>query len=85
MAPDSALGTIEEALTAIPGIGTRIKNMRGRGWEQTQNLIAQEAAPPGVTVTPRKDPQAMFNDLADAYDSWQRVPGCSRHHAHFRR
>jgi hypothetical protein len=68
MQPESTYGQIEEAMMAIPGIGPRIKAARERGWTQTQNLIAQEAAPPGFTMQPRQDPQAMFRDLIDAYD-----------------
>jgi hypothetical protein len=68
MQPESAYGQIEEAMMAIPGLGPRIKAARERGWTQTQNLIAQEAAPPGFTMQPRQDPQAMFRDLIDAYD-----------------
>lgn len=68
MQPESTYGQIEEAMMAVPGIGPRIKAARDRGWTQTQNLIAQEAAPPGFTTQPRQDPQAMFRDLIDAYD-----------------
>ena len=68
MQPESTYGQIEEAMMAIPGLGPRIKAARERGWTQTQNLIAQEAAPPGFTMQPRQDPQAMFRDLIDAYD-----------------
>ena len=68
MQPESTYGQIEEAMMAVPGIGPRIKAARERGWTQTQNLIAQEAAPPGFTMQPRQDPQAMFRDLIDAYD-----------------
>lgn len=68
MQPESTYGQIEEAMMAVPAIGPRIKAARERGWTQTQNLIAQEAAPPGFTTRPRQDPQAMFRDLIDAYD-----------------
>ena len=68
MQPESTYGQIEEAMMAVPGIGPRIKAARDRGWTQTQNLIAQEAAPPGFTTQPRQNPQAMFRDLIDAYD-----------------
>ena len=68
MNPESAWGQVEEAMMALPVIGPRIKQARGRGWTQTQNLIAQEAAPPNVKMQPRQDPQAMFRDLIDAYD-----------------
>ena len=68
MNPESAWGQVEEAMMALPGIGPRIKQARGRGWTQTQNLIGQEAAPPGVKIQFRQDPQAMFRDLIDAYD-----------------
>jgi hypothetical protein len=68
MQPESTYGQIEEAMMAVPGIGPRIKAARERGWTQTQNLIAQEAAPPGFMMQPRQDPQAMFRDLIDAYD-----------------
>jgi hypothetical protein len=68
MQPESTYGQIEEAMMAIPGLGPRIKAARERGWTQTQNLIAQEAAPPGFTMQPRQDPQAMFRDLIDAYN-----------------
>jgi hypothetical protein len=68
MQPESTYGQIEEAMMAIPGLGPRIKAARERGWTQTQNLIAQEAAPPGFTMQPRQDTQAMFRDLIDAYE-----------------
>lgn len=68
MQPESTYGQIEEAMMAVPAIGPRIKAARERGWTQTQNLIAQEAAPPGVKMQPRQDPQAMFRDLIGAYD-----------------
>lgn len=68
MNPEGNLGMIEEVLQGVPGLGPRIRAAREKGWAQTQNLIAQEAAPPGFKVTPRSDPNAMFRDLADAYN-----------------
>lgn len=69
MKPEGNWGMIEEVLQAVPVIGPKIREARGRGWTQTQNVIAQEAAPPGVKLKPRQDPQDMFRDLADAYDA----------------
>jgi hypothetical protein len=68
MQPDSTWAMVEETMMGVPGLGPRIKAARERGWTQTQALIAQEAAPPGVRVQPRQDPQAMYRDLLDAYD-----------------
>ena len=68
MQPDSTWAMVEETLMGVPGLGPKIKTARERGWTQTQALIAQEAAPPGVRVQPRQDPQAMYRDLLDAYD-----------------
>lgn len=68
MNPKGAWAQIEEGLMAVPVIGPRIAEARAGGWRQTQNLIAQEAAPPGVKLQPRNDPQVMFRDLQDAYD-----------------
>lgn len=69
MNPEGNWGMMEEVLQAVPVIGPKIREARGRGWTQTQNVIAQEAAPPGVKLTPRQDPQDMFRDLANAYDT----------------
>lgn len=68
MNPEGNLAMIEEVLQGVPVIGPKIRAARGQGWTQTQNIIAQEAAPPGFKVTPRGDPNAMFRDLADAYN-----------------
>lgn len=68
MNPEGNWSMMEEVLQGLPVIGPKIREARGRGWTQTQNVIAQEAAPPGVRLQPRQDPQAMFQDLADAYD-----------------
>jgi hypothetical protein len=68
MQPESTWAMVEETMMGVPGLGPRIKAARERGWTQTQALIAQEAAPPGVRVQPRQDPQAMYRDLLDAYD-----------------
>lgn len=67
MNPDGSVAMVEELLQGVPGIGTRIKNARAQGWQQTQNLIAQEAAPPGFKPQPRNDQNAMFRDLMEAY------------------
>lgn len=69
MQPESTYGQIEEAMMAVPSIGTRIKAARERGWAQTQSLIAKEAAPPGYTPQPRNDANVMFRDLMEAYDN----------------
>jgi hypothetical protein len=69
MKPEGNWGMMEEVLQAVPVIGPKIREARGRGWTQTQNVIAQEAAPPGVKLPPRQDPQDMFRDLANAYDT----------------
>ena len=66
--PEGSLAQIEEVLAGLPIIGPKISAARGRGWEQTQRVIGQEAAPPGFTVQPRKDMQVMFQDIAGAYD-----------------
>lgn len=68
MNPEGNWAMMEEVLQAVPVIGPKIREARGRGWTQTQNVIAQEAAPPGVKLQPRQDPQDMFRDLANAYD-----------------
>jgi hypothetical protein len=73
MRPEGSFAQIEEVLSGVPVIGPKITAARARGWEQTQRVIAQEAAPPGFVVPPRKDPAAMFNDLADAYDEAYKV------------
>lgn len=69
MNPEGNWAMIEEVLQAVPVIGPKIREARGRGWTQTQNVIAQEAAPPGVVLQPRQDPQDMFRDLLKAYDT----------------
>lgn len=69
MKPEGTWGMMEEVLQAVPVIGPKIREARGRGWTQTQNVIAQEAAPPGVVLQPRQDPQDMFRDLLKAYDT----------------
>ena len=69
MNPEGNWAMMEEVLQAVPVIGPKIREARGRGWTQTQNVIAQEAAPPGVKLQPRQDPQDMFRDLQKAYDT----------------
>lgn len=69
MNPEGNWAMMEEVLQAVPVIGPKIREARGRGWTQTQNVIAQEAAPPGVKLQPRQDPQDMFRDLLKAYDT----------------
>lgn len=71
--PEGSWAMLEEVLQSVPVIGPKIRAARGQGWTQTQNVIAQEAAPPGVTMPPRSNPQAMFQDLADAYDQAYQV------------
>lgn len=68
MNPEGNWAMMEEVLQGLPAVGPKISEARKRGRMQTQNVIAQEAAPPGVVLQPRQDPQAMFRDLIDAYD-----------------
>ena len=68
MNPEGTVAMTEELLQGVPVIGPRIKQQRAQSWAQTQNLIAQEAAPPGFTMQPRSDQNVMFRDLMDAYN-----------------
>jgi hypothetical protein len=69
MNPEGNWAMMEEVLQGVPVIGPKISKARSLGKTQTQNVIAQEAAPPGVVLQPRQDPQDMFRDLLKAYDT----------------
>lgn len=67
MNPESTMGMLEESMMGVPVIGPRVAKARQQGWRETQAVIAQEAAPPGVKVTPKDDVHEMFDDIYKAY------------------
>lgn len=69
IAPNSTWAMVEESMMRIPLIGPKIASARERGWQQTQALIGQEAAPPGYAPPARADVRDTYNDLKDAYNT----------------
>jgi hypothetical protein len=67
IAPNSTWAMVEESMMRIPLIGPKIASARERGWQQTQALIGQEAAPPGYAPPARADVRDTYNDLKEAY------------------
>lgn len=65
--PESNWAMLEESMMGLPGFGPRVAKARQQGWRETQAVIAQEAAPPGYKVTPKDDPNEMFDDIYKAY------------------
>lgn len=65
--PESNWAMLEESMMGLPGFGPRVAKARQQGWRETQAVIAQEAAPPGYKITPKDDPNEMFNDIYQAY------------------
>jgi len=65
--PDSNWAMLEESMMGTPFIGPRVTAAREQGWRETQGVIAQEAAPPGFTITPKENLQDMMSDLEAAY------------------
>jgi hypothetical protein len=68
IAPDSTWAMIEESMMNIPFIKPKVVAARQRGYQQTQQLIGKEAAPPGFTPPARADVRDTYNDLKDAYN-----------------
>jgi len=69
IAPNSTWAMVEESMMRIPLIGPKIASARERGWQQTQALIGQEAAPPGYAPPARADVRDTYNNLKDAYNT----------------
>ena len=67
IAPNSTWAMVEEAMMNIPFIRPKVIAARQRGWQQTQELIGKEAAPPGYTPPSRADVRDTYNDLKEAY------------------
>jgi hypothetical protein len=67
IAPDSTWAMVEESMMNIPFIRPKVVAARQRGWQQTQELIGKEAAPPGYTPPSRADVRDTYNDLSNAY------------------
>lgn len=65
--PESNWAMLEESMMGLPVFGPRVAKARQQGWRETQAVIAQEAAPPGYKVTPKDDPNEMFEDIYNAY------------------
>jgi len=68
IAPDSTWAMVEESMMNIPFIKPKVAAARQRGYQQTQQLIAKEAAPPGFTPPARSDVRDTYNDLKTAYN-----------------
>jgi len=69
VAPNSTWAMVEEAMMNIPFMRPKVVAARERGWQQTQSLIGQEAAPPGYTPPARADVRDTYNDLKRAYNT----------------
>lgn len=67
--PGGTWSMLEESTQNLPFVGPRVKTARERGWQQTQALIGNEAAPPGYTPPARADIKDTYNDLKDAYEN----------------
>lgn len=67
--PGGTWSMLEESTQRLPVVGPRVTAARERGWQQTQALIGNEAAPPGYTPPARADIQDTYNDLRVAYDN----------------
>lgn len=65
--PGSTWSMLEESTQRVPFAGPRITAAREKGWQDTQSLIADQAAPPGYKPPARSNIQDSYNDLKDAY------------------
>jgi hypothetical protein len=65
--PESNWSLLEESMLALPVIGPRVTKARQQAWRETQGAIAQEAAPPGIKITPKDDVRQTMVDLENAY------------------
>lgn len=68
IAPNGTWAMVEESMMRIPLIGPKVAAARERGWQQTQALISNEAAPPNYKPPMRADVRDTYNDLKDAYN-----------------
>lgn len=69
MNPAGALNQIEEGVQALPVVGNLVSSARDKGYRQFQATLANDVAPPGVSIRPSDNVQKMVDDLATAYDS----------------
>lgn len=69
---EGAWNQMEQLVSRLPVVGNVITGQRKEAWKQTQNAIAQEVAPPGAIIKPRKDiihnVQDLQKEFNDAYD-----------------
>lgn len=69
MHPQGALNQLEEVAQAVPVAGKWFSRARERGYHQFQARVAQEVAPPGMTVKPSGDIHRIVDDIATGYDN----------------
>jgi hypothetical protein len=69
MNPTGTFGQLEEVSKALPVVGPRIAAARQNAWNQTQNAVAQQAAPPGISVKSGKTLNDTVGNLKDAYET----------------
>lgn len=69
---EGAWNQMEQLVSRVPVVGNVVTGQRKEAWKQAQTAIAQEVAPPGAVVQPRKDITHTVKDLqsqfGNAYD-----------------
>lgn len=69
MNPTGTFGQLEEVSKALPVVGPRIAAARQNAWKQTQDVVAQQAAPPNIPVKVGKTANDTVSNLKDAFDT----------------
>jgi len=66
---EGAWNQMEQLVSRVPVVGNIVTGQRKEAWKQTQNAIAQEVAPPGSVIQPRKDITHTVQDLQKEFNN----------------
>jgi hypothetical protein len=69
MNPQGALNQIEEVAQAVPYLGNIVSGARQKGYQEFQHRVAQDVAPPGVSIRANADVARMMDDLSKSYNT----------------
>lgn len=71
--PTSNWAMLEESMQRFPLVGPKVTYARQRGMTEAQTLVAQEAAPPGYTVTPTDNVNELADQVVNAYNEAYKI------------
>lgn len=68
MNPSGSINQIEQMLMAVPVLGKAISGQRGKGYEQLQRAIGEEASPPNFKPKTIGDVNKLVDEIGNAYN-----------------